>query len=35
VTRFQIEFIRYFTRGYYKPYIRSDVKILKGHLKLN
>jgi predicted phosphodiesterase len=34
VTRFQIEFIRYFTRGYYKAYIRSDVKILKGHLKL-
>ena len=35
VTRFQIEFVRYFTRGYYKPYLTSDVKILKGHLILN
>lgn len=35
VTRFQIEFVRYFTRGYYKPYLTSDVKILKGHLELN
>lgn len=35
ITRFQIEFVRYFTRGYYKPYLTSDVKILKGHLVLN
>jgi len=33
-TRCQVEFNRYFTRGYYKPYLRSDVKILKGHLVL-
>lgn len=34
VTRFQIEFTRFFTRGYYKAYLKSDVKILKGHLVL-
>jgi hypothetical protein len=34
VTRFQIEFNRYFTRAYYKRYIKSDNRILKGHLVL-
>lgn len=34
VTRFQIEFNRYFNRSYYKPYLKSDTKILKGHLTL-
>lgn len=34
VTRFRIEFNRYFTRGYYKRYLRSDTKILGGHLVL-
>lgn len=32
ITRFQIEFTRFFTRGYYKAYLKSDTKILKGHL---
>lgn len=35
VTRCRVEFNRYFTRGYYKAYLRSDKKILKGHLVLN
>lgn len=35
VTRFRIEFNRYFTRGYYKRYLKSDTTILKGHLVLN
>jgi hypothetical protein len=35
VTRFQIEFNRYFTRSYYKRYITSDHKILKGELVLS
>lgn len=35
VTRFQIEFNRYFTRGYYRPYLISDSKVLKGHLIVN
>jgi hypothetical protein len=34
ITRCQVEFVRYFTRGYYKPYLKSDPKILKGHLVL-
>jgi hypothetical protein len=35
VTRCRLEFVRYFTRGFYKKYLTSDVKILKGHLVLN
>lgn len=35
VTRCRVEFNRYFTRAYYKPYLKSDKKILKGHLVLN
>lgn len=35
VTRFRIEFVRYFTRGYYKAYIRSDAKFLKGRLVMD
>jgi hypothetical protein len=34
VTRCRLEFVRYFTRGYYKRYLNSDVKILNGHLVL-
>ena len=34
VTRFQIEFNRYFTRSFYKHYLKSDSKVLKGHLVL-
>lgn len=34
VTRCSVEFNRFFTRGYYKPYLRSDVKVLKGHVVL-
>ena len=32
VTRCRVEIDRYFTRGYYKKYLKSDEKILKGHL---
>lgn len=35
VTRCRVETVRYFTRGYYKRYLKSDKKILKGHLVLN
>ncbi len=35
VTRCRVEFNRYFTRGYYKTYLRSDAQVLKGHLTLN
>lgn len=34
VTRCRVEFQRYFTRGYYKPYLRSDSTLVKGHLLL-
>lgn len=34
VTRCRVEFNRYFTRGYYKRFVKSDVKILQGHLVL-
>jgi hypothetical protein len=34
VTRCRVEFNRYFTRSYYKRYIRSDGNYLKGHLVL-
>lgn len=32
ISRFRIEPVRYFTRGYYKSYLRSDAKVLKGHI---
>ncbi len=32
VARFRIEWNRYFTRGYYKPFLKSDARCLKGHL---
>ncbi len=35
VTRCRVEFVRYFTRGYYKRYLKSDHKVLKGHIVLN
>lgn len=34
VSRCQVEFIRYFTRGFYKHYLRSDAQVCKGHLVL-
>jgi hypothetical protein len=34
VTRCRIEFNRYFNRGYYKKFIRSDAYLAKGHLVL-
>jgi predicted phosphodiesterase len=34
VTRCRVEFNRYFTRDYYKKYIRSDAYLAKGHLVL-
>lgn len=35
VTRCRVEFNRYFTRGYYKRFIRSDAKLVGGHLRLS
>lgn len=35
VTRCKLEFNMFFDRGFYKPYLRSDKKILKGHLVIN
>jgi predicted phosphodiesterase len=35
VTRCRVEINRYFTRGYYKKYLRSDAQVVKGHLVLN
>lgn len=32
VTRFRFEFNLFFDRGYYRPYLKSDAKVLKGHL---
>lgn len=32
VTRCKIEFNLFFDRGYYKPYLKSDAKLLNGHL---
>lgn len=34
VTRCRVEINRYFTRGYYKAYLKSDREVLKGHLVL-
>jgi predicted phosphodiesterase len=34
VTRCRVEFNRYFTRAYYKRFIRSDAKLVGGHLKI-
>lgn len=35
ITRFRLEPFRYFTRTYYRRFIRSDAKILKGHLVIS
>jgi hypothetical protein len=35
VTRFQIEYNMFFDRGYYRPFLKSDTKILKGHLVIS
>lgn len=32
VTRCRLEFNRYFNRGYYKPFLKSDANVTKGHL---
>ncbi len=32
VTRVSVEFKHYFDRGYYKRFLRSDAKLVKGHL---
>jgi hypothetical protein len=32
VARFRLEFNRFFTRSYYKPYLSTDAKCLRGHL---
>lgn len=34
VTRCQVEFVMYYNRGFYKAFLRSDQKVLKGHLVL-
>ena len=34
VTRFRFELTRFFTRGFYKRFIKSDARILKGKLEL-
>jgi len=34
VTRCRVEFTRYFTRGFYKAFLKSDRRILRGHLVL-
>jgi len=34
ISRCQVEFNRYFTRSFYKNYLRSDAKVLKGHVCL-
>lgn len=35
VTRCRLEFNLFFDRGFYKHYLRSDAKVLKGHLILD
>lgn len=32
VARLRIEFKEFFDRGYYKPFLRSDARLVKGHL---
>jgi predicted phosphodiesterase len=32
VSRFSCEFLPFFDRGYYKKFLRSDTKLVKGHL---
>lgn len=35
VTRCRVEFNLFFDRGYYKAYLRSDARLLKGHLVID
>jgi hypothetical protein len=35
ITRFRPEFSMFFDRGFYKPFLKSDARILKGHLKID
>jgi hypothetical protein len=32
ITRFRSEFNMFFDRGFYKPFLKSDARLLKGHL---
>ncbi len=32
ISRLRLEFKLFFDRGYYKPFLRSDAKLLKGHI---
>lgn len=34
VTRCRVEYNHYFTRGYYKAYLKSDARVIKGHIVL-
>lgn len=34
VSRFRIEWNMYFDRGYYKPFLKSDAILTKGHLRI-
>jgi len=34
VSRVSVEFNMFFDRGFYKPFLRSDVSLLKGHLTI-
>jgi hypothetical protein len=35
ITRLRPEFTMYFDRGFYKPFLTSDARILKGHLVID
>lgn len=35
ITRCAVEYIMFFDRGYYRPFLRSDPPILKGHTVVN
>lgn len=35
VSRVSVEFNMFFDRGFYKPFLRSDARLLKGHLTLS
>lgn len=35
ITRLRSEFTMYFDRGFYKPFLKSDARIIKGHMVLD
>lgn len=35
ITRFRPEYTMYFDRGFYKPYLKSDARLLKGHIVID